>query len=202
MIYVVAGPGRTGSTWLAQLIAENTSSRIHNLPTGDPEIDTKTVDEITERGKPEVIHTHEQNLATTLEIDPRAISLVISRRRNTYAMILSHFVAGHTGEYGEYTGKEIEPVAMDLTRFKRAYKYRDSWYEKVNLTLPYANISTVYYEDIVSAVSRSQRILKPLLGNVIDSGDWQPIGKSPYNFRDVISNWEEVYTWYRSQLPG
>ena len=202
MIYLINTPGRTGSSFLANFIKQTLGVyKIYFSGTEDAlTINEEMVNEILKE-KDSVIHSHVPNLVTKLRLDPKNVSLIISRRKNTHAWILSHMIARHTKEYGEYTNKHIEPFIMDPMKFKHAYFHRDTWYKKMDLSLPYANISTVYHEDIFSTLETVNLAYKSLLNNIIKDTDFQSSEKSPYDFRDIVINWEELYDWYKKQPP-
>ena len=194
MIYLVAGPGRTGSIWLSEIIKYQLgTSQVYHLHTGLPLLTAMLNDSAA------VVHTHDKFFIQNNGIPPESVTLILSRRRNSFEWILSHYIAQHTREYGNYSSKEVTPIELNLRLFKLKFLFRDYWY-KGHATLPYASISTVYYEDMVSATSYVS-----LLQNVIPSPIEYPAvdfsyGKSPYNYKNIISNWEELHEWYQNQV--
>ena len=208
MIYLVAGPGRTGSTWLSDIIkdqlgvdqvlcpvsSEDPARLTHalTLPPDDPAHLTARLDDPIA-----VVHTHDKLFIEKYGISPENVFLIISRRRNTFEWILSNYIAMHTKEYGNYSNKEVEPFKMDFRRFQGKYLYRENWYNNFNFNLPYFNTATIYYEDMVNATSN-----KALLQDIISSPTEYPreysYGKCPYNYKKWVSNWEELYVWYQA----
>jgi len=189
MIYLVTGPGRTGSTWLSQLIKEQVGAEndIHMIPTSPRDIDKQGWYHT-------VLHTHDHHWCKNTGINPGDVSLVISRRRDDFATQMSGYVARHTKECGEYSNKHITPFKVDLGEFRFLNEFRETWYDSLDLTVPYYNVSTIYFEDIVATSKVVRLTYEPLFKDTIL--DWPLLGKSPYSYKDWISNWKELYEAY------
>lgn len=200
MIYVVLGPGRTGSNLICQLISSND----FNQPGGicnairatsdspydvEQALDRKDVNHV-------VIHSHEPDIVQRLGLNPKDVVLILSKRRDLFQLIMSHAVTYRTQEWHSYSNKPIEPTPMDPSIFKGWYKGFKNWFNDVDTSLPFSNVVTAYFED-VSNIETANNYLSSLLG--ITDGHLRyrtPEPGSPYNFKDWVPNWQQVHHIY------
>jgi len=204
MIYLVVGPGRTGSLMLCHLISSADSSwpgglaNAHMAPTDSREHVYKTI------RKPGidnlVIHTHDPNLVKTLDLPAEKIMLIMSKRRNIFRTIMSHHITYQTKEWHDYTDQvPLTPVHIPNWVFKGAYYEIKNWYSKIDLNYPFYKVTEIHYEDIL--IDNYAVVKERLeLTNPGQPGTLKEI--SPYNYKDWISNWQELEEIYQQLEKG
>jgi len=139
---------------------------------------------ITSSGQQSVQHTHDPGFQFGNDWDS---TLIILDRRNRFDAILSNAIVHHTGQSTSYPNKRAEPFELEPGLFRWGYvKHRDH-YRGYDLSRPYAAVFKLYFEDFVSDPGSVKRLLN--LSNR-DSGFRTPA--APYNYRDVITNWEKL----------
>jgi len=204
MIYLVVGPGRTGSLLLCHLLSSADSSwpgglaNAHMCPTDSREHVYKMlrrpgVDNL-------VIHTHDPNLVKTLDLPAERIMLVMSKRRDIFRTIMSHQVTYQTKEWHDYTNQmPVQPVHMPSYEFAGAYYEIKNWYDQIDLNYPFYKVTEIDYDEILvnfhATVKERLEITNP-----------GPPGKlkqpSPYNYKDWVSNWDELEKLYHQLEKG
>jgi hypothetical protein len=142
-----------------------------------------------------VIHSHDAEFdSRKLGLCPSSITLIISRRNNLYHTIMSNLVAEITGEYHDYTNKTPQPRQVDVAKFIDCYHSLPLWYQKMDLSLPYARVVNIYYEQLLSL---GPAWLCDQLG-VTYSADTkcQHCQRSPNDYRLWIANWQQLEWTY------
>ena len=199
MIYIVLGPGRTGSNLICHMLGNDGKEPEGMLFASRTKDDSKeSLEENIEflklskrwRGANIIVHSHDPNIIHKLGIDPKECILIISKRRNLFELVMSHAVTRRTREWSAYTDKTPSPSRMDPSIFlKWCEGFRD-WYKDIDLTLPYNKVIEVYYEDICN-IEPGFRHLATLLGVEVK---YKTLPRAnPHRYQDWISNWQELY---------
>jgi LPS sulfotransferase NodH len=186
-IYIVLGCGRTGSNWICKLLQKSLQNDINP---------------ITKLNKNNIYHSHNKNIVVDMNLDPQKVVLIVSKRKDLFANVMSHLTAEITQEWHGYTDKKIVPKYVNPDVFKRVVVKKKLWYEDIDLQLPYKRIATVYYEDLL--IDGQKHIMEKLgienynviHNSVMQSITFGVIKPSPYNYKDCIANWEELYNIY------
>ena len=191
MIYIVLGPARTGSILLTTIISnfyKNDCEVIFYETTRLPVIDLS---------KNYIIHTHSKDILDQIAIDPKYITLVISKRKDIFSSVMSAIIASRTKEYYSYTDNTVEPFSITCSEFFKIFIDRYlKWYNDINFSLNYHKIATIYYEDFINNYSNVGTILNlPYIESYNISST-----KSPYNYKDVILNWPELLYLFKCSL--
>jgi hypothetical protein len=165
---VVYTAGRTGS----HLIIRNLFAKYHLKIRSDQE--SNFTDGI--------VHTH-----NPLYRPPsNNFIAIVSQRKNLFESILSTELAKVTNEFTDYTNKTIQPYSIDINKFKNCYFYQKSFYRAINRT-GFSKVVDVFYEDLISSSDSLSEF-----GITVDLS----IGKSPYNYYDLITNIDELKDLY------
>lgn len=191
MIYLVVGPGRTGSLLLCHLISSNSTSWPGGLANAymSPLDTEEYIYKLYRRPGVEnlVIHSHNPNLVRDLNLPAEKIMLVMSKRHDIFRTAISHYITYETKEWHDYTNQPPKPVWVSEEHFIGTYLEIKNWYDKIDLNFPFYKVTEIYYEDILAdgyAVVKEQ----------LELTNPGPPGKikapSPYNYKEWISNWE------------
>ena len=161
--YLVVGPGRTGSTFLIKYLTKLANV----LSSNDQE-------------KIEVWQTHDPKL----QLDHNNV-IIMSRRKDLWAAIISSILANHYGEWVNYTNQPGTFVA-DLDDFENRYVWQCRWHEAFEYYTSYNHRINIYFEDFVSnPLHINEKLNLPLISIPAQT---QP---SPYK-EDRIENLEEL----------
>jgi hypothetical protein len=131
--YIVAGPGRTGSSLIAAELGQ---------ALGVPVLTDSTINRITADCC--VVHTHNPRL----QLDPDAC-VIVSHRRNLFDTIVSSCIASHYNEWTVYTSDQT-PFQVALDDFENRYIWTKRWYEAFDTYTQYNNKTTVEYEKFIA----------------------------------------------------
>jgi len=195
MIYLVLGPGRTGSIMLAKMIQSALSIEFIGIPnfTSDKET-SQWVGGTIDYSKDYVMHTHSKFIASA--VDPTKTILIQSKRHNLLNVILSEQIAIHTRQWNQYTRLVPKPFTVNKSQFHRRLQRLKSWYDDIDTTRPWHGVVELYYEDLVkhghSIVAESLKVASyditaPITGK-----------KSLHKYQDWIINLEELTDFYNS----
>jgi LPS sulfotransferase NodH len=146
-----------------------------------------------------VIHLHD--IIHLNDLDPTTVTLILSLRRDTFAQAMSFIVARTVGEWTgpKYSNKMITPVTFDKTEFVDLLKQQLSWQDALDLS-GYKKVVTIYYEDLVDQGAEFVANKLDLNYNKLQVGHvYQP---SPYRYKDIILNWEELQQEYLKIING
>lgn len=121
--FIVAGPGRTGSTLVSTYI-----ERI-----------LKLIDHPNQF----VLQTHDFRL----QLDP-SIPVILVKRKDLFAHTLSGVIADHYNEWTEYTNKDGTFVA-DGSIFKNKYVWNLRWFEAFDHFTAYQSTTEIFFEDFI-----------------------------------------------------
>lgn len=195
-IYIILGWGRTGSNWIMNIMCSPKGSPAGICDAVKAESDSKhDVQAAMRICSNVVVHTHNRNIVADLGIDPQNITLIISKRKDLFANIMSHLTATITKEWHLYTNKRIEPVYIAPERFKGWLDVYGSWYKEINTNQPFKHVTTIFYEDVQKDgyIHVMEKLNIPKDAKFVKA----PIfGPSPYKYKECIVNWEELYNIY------
>jgi hypothetical protein len=199
-IYVILSPGRTGSHIILEMLAGGPEEprsagglaaavgywypfdidKLENFPSNENV----------------VIHAHETNVISKLNLDPAQTTLILSYRKDLFLQVMSHKVAEITDEWSgkNYTNKTPEPQHFNKFEFLNSIKSIQQWPDRLDLSLPYKKVVRVYYEDIVEHGPLHVADLLNL--EYSESACGKIFQKSPHSYKDWISNWEELHQEY------
>ena len=195
MIYLVLGPGRTGSVMLAKMIQSALSIEFVGIPNfaNDKEA-SQWVNETIDYSTDYVMHAHSKFIASA--VDPARTILIQSKRHNLLNVILSEQIAIQTRQWNQYTRLIPKPFTVSKSQFHRRLQRLISWYDDVDTTKPWHNAVELYYEDLVkhghsivaeSLEASSYDITAPITGK-----------QSLHTYQDWIINLEELTDFYNS----
>ena len=206
-VYVILGAGRTGSNWLADVMSYRADHQRYlklknNMkPAGichaiKADVDTKEcIEETLKFCNTVVVHTHNKNFLKDFNLDPKNVTLIISKRRDMFAALMSNAISRRTKESVGYTNKKIEPFSIDANKFLALKLYVDKFYDDINLTLPYKKTTTIFYEDMLQyGVPHLMEKLN-IPPDTIYTASYV-YGRSPYDYKRCVLNWEELFNIY------
>jgi hypothetical protein len=201
MIYIVLGPGRTGSI----LICEILGSLCNALRASTDDMECTTSILARKNSVNIVLHSHskliiDKVIIEKLKLDPKEITLILSKRRDLFLQIMSNFVAEITGETHSYTKKSPTPIFVDPMDFVSRYASEKKWYDSIDQSLCYRKIVEIYYEDFTKP-KLDPSVIANALGIENTSNEYlEPNLPSPYSFKDWIVNWENLYQIYQVNM--
>ena len=196
-IYVILGWGRTGSNWIVDMLCSRTDTPAgiasavlcnDNTPAG--------VRHCLRKHTNIVIHSHDKNFLKNLQLDPKNVTLVVSKRRDLFAGLMSFAIAQEvSNEWNGYTKQNLVPVVINPRSFMLWTAWAYTWYDSLDMSLPYNKTATVFYEDIhlyghrhiMDAVGIDRKTL------------FTPAkitGPSPYKYKEIILNWKDLFILY------
>ena len=193
-IYTIFSPGRTGSHIILEMLTGTSFTKGgladaygYWLPLNKKEYQQHIKDQNV------VIHLHNINLIK--DLDPTTITLILSLRRDVFAQVMSLFVAGVVDEWSgkDYSNKPVDPVTIDPSKFINALKFMLDWQRTINL-LGYKKVVTIYYEDLID--QGAEFLARELNLEYVESRVGRVYQKSPYLYKNIILNWEELYREY------
>jgi hypothetical protein len=213
MIYVVDGPGRTGSKLLIGILAclhrtsvfdeEYYKTIFYDNP--DPSTYKQNLNKFV-KGKFDnsFIHTHYHFDNISKFVEPNEVTMVLSKRRNTFEQIMSEIVAR---EFDHWTDNSpnpniiLEPFEISYEIFSRVLRNTKRWEETLPMENKYAKCVTVDYEDMVlhgyTYVAQQVGIEIPSNVDQIMSPISFFYKKSILNYKDYVTNWQQLFEMYQ-----
>ena len=189
MIYLVLGPGRTGSVMLSKMLEQGLDLAYADVPNFTTADDCQSwVSTNINPAQDYVLHTHSKFICDV--IDPSTTTLILSKRRDLFDIVMSEQVAMLTRQWNTYSNIKPRPNPVSKVLFVRRYQRLVEWYNSIDLNKDWANVVELYYEDLVE---QGHAIVKSKLG--VDHYNQTALitGKqSPHKYQDWISNWEEL----------
>lgn len=134
--------------------------------------------------------THNPYLKTVYE----HTCLVILRRRDVFAAIMSSCIADRFKEYATYSNKKHKTFAIDCSasgEFANHFRFNKWYYPQINQTLPWARIEHLYFEDFFN----NHQIVFDRL-NLIPIKEIKLPVRSPNRYQDLVTNIEECREFY------
>ena len=190
--YVIYSPGRTGSHIILEILTggqqDIRGGLCHSEPYWHP-YSTGTYD----AARHLVIHTHDIKVVDQLGLPRASTVLILSGRRDTFAQVMSSFVAQMSNEWNgkDYTNKPVIPKAVDRAEFITMCDRYQQWPKKIVLQDEYKKIVSIDYEDITNSNSAQYIAAKIDVEYCADA-----VGtvhkKSSRRYQDYITNWAEL----------
>ena len=199
-IYVIYSLGRTGSHIILEMLTGNIGTKggladayAIWLPANREKYQQGIKDQNT------VIHLH--NLIEIRDLDKSTVTLILSLRRDLFAQLMSLCVALIVDEWSgkDYSNKIVEPIVFNKAKFINLVSTQDVWFRGLNLS-GYKKVVTIYYEDLIDQGAEFVADKLDLNYNNLQVGHvYQP---SPYRYKDIILNWEELQQEYLKIING
>lgn len=177
MNYIISGPGRVGGHLLAGIIAAS------GVPLGN------------------IHRTHDPCLDLG---DDLKTTLIMLDRRDRFSAMMSNAIVRHTGQSTDYPNKTIDPFELTPGNFRWEFVQYIDYYRKHDLARLYASVHKIYFEDFVTDHSYIKRMLNlPNIDARKGSEPWRLMNTpAPYNYQDVITNWNKLKTLYLRMRVG
>ena len=137
-----------------------------------------------------VDHTHE----LTYTPPHTDITVIVTRRRNVFDCLCSHFVMLHTGEMSLYTGKQFDQFDINKQDFLNLFRAHQNWYKQIDIS-GYRNVIEIWFEDLMSDPYY-------LFGkfNIVEKTSYQLTQQSPNRYKDLINNVDDLRNYYELLL--
>ena len=116
---------------------------------------------------------------------------VVTKRKNLFDCLCSHFVMLHTGEMVTYSSKEHSKFKIDPHDFTALFAAYYEFYNKIDLTY-YNKVIEIWFEDLVSDPYC-------LFGkfNIVEKTSYEIIKSSPNRYQNLVTNIEELQVCYQ-----
>ncbi len=142
-MFLVAGPGRTGSVFLFEYLKtlfaqSNLRKRIHSIK-----------------------QTHN----ATLQL-PYETVVIQCRRKNLFEHTLSSVIAQYTNEWTEYSQQSVS-LHIDLRDFESKYLWNLRWFEAFEHFTSYKHRVNLYFEDFITNPGLINRSLDLPLSDIV-----------------------------------
>jgi len=199
-IHVIYSPGRTGSHIILEMLTGPIGLKggladayAIWLPANREKYQQGIKDQNT------VIHLHD--LREISDLDKSNVTLILSLRRDLFAQVMSKCVALTVDEWNgkNYSNKIVEPLFFDKVKFINLVNTQQQQARRLNLS-GYKKVVTIYYEDLVD---QGAEFVADKLELHYDQSQigcvYQP---SPYRYKDIILNWEELQQEYLKIING
>lgn len=119
------------------------------------------------------------------------VNLLMIKRRDIFATVMSNCIAWKTGQTVDYQKKEIDPFEVDSEKFLSQWCAAEMYQSYHDLSRSYKRVEEFVYEDIIQDYS----IVIDRLGLELktDFSEIQNLNNAaPYNYKEVIKNWQEL----------
>ena len=199
-IYVIYSPGRTGSHMILEMLTGPVGTKggladayAMWLPTNREKYQQGIKDQNT------VIQLHD--LREISDLDKSTVTLILSLRRDLFAQLMSWVVARIVDEWSgkDYSNKIVEPLIFNKAEFSYLVNAQRQQARGLNLS-GYKKVVTIYYEDLIDQGAEFVANKLDLNYNKLQVGHvYQP---SPYRYKDIILNWEELQQEYLKIING
>ena len=133
--------------------------------------------------------------------DDANTALVLVDRRDRFAAIMSNCLVWHTGQSTHYDVRDIKPFVMDSIDFEYLCREHHTYFQRHDLSRPFALVNTVYYEEFAKDAQKLLLMLGIQQTYEIDPDTQEEVGRlmknpAPYNFKQVILNWQDLQQHY------
>ena len=199
-IYIIYSVGRTGSHMILEAIS------------GDPGIagglcnaarhwyPKRPIPTHEDYNSPHniAIHTHQlERTLNELNLNTKDVTLIVSKRRDIFSQAMSYFVGIITQEWtGDgYTNKSIaEPQSVLSTDFFQQFRLCKNFLNYMP-DGQYKKVVSIYYEDIIEqGIQHIASMLDVQCSpEHLNTAAKKIYKKSPYYFKDYITNWYDLY---------
>jgi hypothetical protein len=121
---------------------------------------------------------------------------IVTKRRNLFDCVCSHFVMLRTGEMVTYSGKEYSKFKIDPREFTGLITAYYEFYDKIDLTC-YNKVIEIWFEDLVSDPYH-------LFGkfNLVEKTSYEIIKPSPNRYQNLVTNVDELEYCYQAWLQA
>lgn len=122
--------------------------------------------------------------------NPEEWTFVLSKRRNWFDIACSRVITSYTKQFGPYNIKKKLKVVTDIESLIDSAGYTKNWYntfEAQSKNYKWKSIYIIYYEDI-----KADKSLLKKLDNSIENYDFKKSMISPYKFKDVIVDYDNL----------
>jgi len=146
-----------------------------------------------------VIHLHD--FREIKDLNKSTVILILSLRRDLFAQLMSMCVAITVDEWSgkDYSNKIVEPIVFNKAKFINLVNTQCRQARELNLS-DYKKVVTIYYEDLIDQGAEFVADKLDLNYNKLRVGHvYQP---SPYRYKDIILNWEELQQEYLKIING
>lgn len=122
------------------------------------------------------------------------ITVIVTRRRNVFDCLCSHFVMLHTGEMSLYTGKQFDQFDIAQKDFRNLFHAHQNYYKKIDIS-GYKNVIEIWFEDLMTDPYY-------LFGkfNIVEKTSYQLTRQSPNRYKDLINNLDDLRNYYELLL--
>ena len=182
MIYVILGQPRTGTHLVMSIFESHFKYTTAHYALDD---EFNYLDNT-------IVHTHDVNFTVDSRIPLSNISLIVVKRRDIFAQLMSCKIAERSGQWTSYATNHIEPFNYHMSDFLKSLYESLKWYDDLDLGKMYNDISVVYYEDILEF---KDSYIQQKLGISNSNIQSQP---SPFKYKDIILNWESLKNQYNN----
>ena len=140
------------------------------------------------------IKTHEPKL----ELDDYSQwTLILLNRRDRFAALMSTMIMIHTRQYDRYYSICKDRWAVDYTAptslfYMKYWDLRENHVQEHDFSRPYGRVIRMWYEDFANDPGRVYQQL-----NLTQVRPIKYPERSPYDYREMITNWEECLRWFR-----
>jgi len=131
--YIVAGPGRTGSTLIWSILSDSLGLKTILWPNQADQFDQW------------VTQTHDPQIQF-----PDQDVLVIKSTRDLFSTLISSCIAAHYNEWTSYSSKIDTPFVINLDDFENRFIWTNQWHEAFDYYTKYTNTITVDFESVVN----------------------------------------------------
>ena len=200
-IYVILGWARTGSNWIVDIMASRT-----NKPAGIAsavlcnETTPTGIRQFLHKHPNIVIHSHDRDFLKNLQLDPKEVTLIVSKRRDWFAGLMSYSIAQEISkEWNGYTKRNLVPATINPRLFMLWTVWAYTWYDSLDLSLPYKKVETVFYEDI-SLYGHKHIMDAAGIDRKTPFIPSEVIGPSPHKYKELVLNWKDLFVLYEKTI--
>lgn len=117
--------------------------------------------------------------------------LVMIDRVDVFSAVLSTAICHRTGQTTHYDNKYVEPFAVDAGWFERMWQEHLAYRQGYQHHRSWARIDLFWYEEVTSepwcVLDRLKLRHLPKVRDIF-------IEPAPYNYKDIVTNWQELRT--------
>ena len=127
-------------------------------------------------------HTHE----LTYTQPHSDVTVIVTRRRNVFDCLCSHFVMLHTGEMSLYSGRTFDQFDIDKQDFLNLFRAHQDFYKRIDIPKN-CQVIELWFEDLMTDPYY-------LFGkfNIVEKTSYQLTHQSPNRYHDLIRNLDDL----------
>lgn len=164
--FTIYSPGRTGSN----IIEKNLGNFLHSI---FPH------------------HTVTQTANPLVAPDDSNTTCIVSRRKNIFDTVCSLLTVNISGQAENYTGKWLGRFHVNLDEFRKTYFLVKEFYSAID-TSKYKNVVEIDFDTLLTD---EYYLFNSLLG-IKEKTNYNLVKSSPYNYHELIINYNEVKEYY------